>query len=363
MATHGAPGGPTSSALYDAATDAFRRWRAGRGRCPRRPGPHDEPGALARRASDRARPRGRRGRRPEHLADPGPLRRLGPRPAGDHALAVHRRPARGLAGEQVRHPHPAGGGRGPRRTAADADLARGRGRRPTTRTRSCGRRCRACPSAASGCCGSWPGSRGPTTLRWPTPLEMPIGSIGPTRRRCLDKLRLELGGLAVTATDDELLARAGRRSTPSSTRAREISPTGCWPGWRCRTSRPSGSCSPSSSASTPASGPARGEPETSETVALEFAGTTYRVLVRVSNADDGTPPARRLGRPGPADARLPGSPGRRPRAHAAERVRRPRRPLRVPGPDAWARCGCGCCRRRAATRQSVPPFVTPAFLV
>jgi RNA polymerase sigma factor (sigma-70 family) len=25
-------------------------------------------------------------------------------------------------------------------------------------------------------------------------LEMPIGSIGPTRRRCLDKLRLELGG-------------------------------------------------------------------------------------------------------------------------------------------------------------------------
>jgi RNA polymerase sigma factor (sigma-70 family) len=25
---HGAPGGPTSSALYDAATDAFRRWRA-----------------------------------------------------------------------------------------------------------------------------------------------------------------------------------------------------------------------------------------------------------------------------------------------------------------------------------------------
>ena len=30
------------------------------------------------------------------------------------------------------------------------------------------------------------------------------------------------------------------------------------------------------------------EPETSETVALEFAGKTYRVLVRVSNAADGT---------------------------------------------------------------------------
>jgi RNA polymerase sigma factor (sigma-70 family) len=29
MATHSAPGGPASSALYDAATDAFRRWRAG----------------------------------------------------------------------------------------------------------------------------------------------------------------------------------------------------------------------------------------------------------------------------------------------------------------------------------------------
>ena len=30
-----------------------------------------------------------------------------------------------------------------------------------------------------------------------------------------------------------------------------------------------------------------GEPETSDTVALEFAGTTYRVLVRISRADDG----------------------------------------------------------------------------
>src|SRR6185312_4973172 len=27
MTMHGAPGGPTSSGLYDAATDAFRRWR------------------------------------------------------------------------------------------------------------------------------------------------------------------------------------------------------------------------------------------------------------------------------------------------------------------------------------------------
>ena len=26
---HGAPGGPTSSGLYDAATEAFRRWRDG----------------------------------------------------------------------------------------------------------------------------------------------------------------------------------------------------------------------------------------------------------------------------------------------------------------------------------------------
>jgi hypothetical protein len=25
-------------------------------------------------------------------------------------------------------------------------------------------------------------------------LQMPVGSIGPTRRRCLDKLRVELGG-------------------------------------------------------------------------------------------------------------------------------------------------------------------------
>jgi RNA polymerase sigma factor (sigma-70 family) len=30
MTMQGAPGGPTSSGLYDAATDAFRRWRAGK---------------------------------------------------------------------------------------------------------------------------------------------------------------------------------------------------------------------------------------------------------------------------------------------------------------------------------------------
>ena len=66
---HGAPGGPTSSALYDAATDAFRRWRDG-----------DESALddLVRMMSPvlwhvvRATgldKRGRRGRRPEHLAD------------------------------------------------------------------------------------------------------------------------------------------------------------------------------------------------------------------------------------------------------------------------------------------------------
>ena len=49
-------------------------------------------------------------------------------------------------------------------------------------------------SAARSCCGSWPGSLAPTTPRSPTPSTMPIGSIGPTRRRCLEKLRIELGG-------------------------------------------------------------------------------------------------------------------------------------------------------------------------
>ena len=169
-------------------------------------------------------------------------------------------------------------------------------------------------------------------------LEMPIGSIGPTRRRCLDKLRIELGELLMTRSDDDLLrsvADALRRARPRARRPRRGRAR---PARGARTSRPSSSCSRSCSRSTPGPAPARAsEPETSTTVALEFAGSTYRVLVRISDADDGAEGGRRVDGwvvPALPAAGLPRPPGRRPGAHPPERVRRPRRPLRVPRRDA-----------------------------
>jgi hypothetical protein len=107
---------------------------------------------------------------------------------------------------------------------------------------------------------------------------------------------------------------------------------------------------------------AEAEPETSETVALEFAGTTYRVLVRVSNADDGTrrldgwvvpalPMRVFLGPPGDALAHT------RQSAYA-DRDGRFEFPAAMTGEvRLWLLPQSG------RDEQAVPPFVTPSFLV
>lgn len=104
------------------------------------------------------------------------------------------------------------------------------------------------------------------------------------------------------------------------------------------------------------------EPETSATVALEFAGSTYRVLVRVSNADDGT---RRLdGWVVPAlPMRVFLGPEGDALAHTrqsayADRDGRFEFPAPMSGEvRLWLLPQAG------RDETSVPPFVTPPFLV
>ena len=62
--------------------------------------------------------------------------------------------------------------------------------------------CPACPGDGSGCSScSWP-IRRPPTPRSPIELELPVGSIGPTRGRCLARLRVLLAGfLTVQGTN------------------------------------------------------------------------------------------------------------------------------------------------------------------
>ena len=101
------------------------------------------------------------------------------------------------------------------------------------------------------------------------------------------------------------------------------------------------------------------EPETSSTVALEFAGTTYRVLVRVSSADDG---ARRLD--GWVVPALPMRVFLGPQGDALAHTRQSAyadRDGRFEFPDAMR----GEVRLWLLPQgsEAAPPFVTPPFLV
>ena len=136
-------------------------------RCPRRPGPAVEPDAVAGRPRERARPHRRGGRRADRLADAGPLRRLHRRAARGRRLAHHHRP---LPDE----PAPEG------QVVLDDENARlwdCLGRLPDR----CQRLLRIVAAEAR-----------PDYSAIATELDMPVGSIGPTRGRCLDKLRREL---------------------------------------------------------------------------------------------------------------------------------------------------------------------------
>jgi hypothetical protein len=104
------------------------------------------------------------------------------------------------------------------------------------------------------------------------------------------------------------------------------------------------------------------EPETSDTVALEFAGTKYRVLVRVSNADDG---GRRLD--GWVVPALPmrvflGPPGdelahTRQSAYADREGR-----FEFPSPMS-GEVRLWLLPQHGRDDEPAPPFVTPPFLV
>jgi hypothetical protein len=113
-------------------------------------------------------------------------------------------------------------------------------------------------------------------------------------------------------------------------------------------------------AGTRAAAPGEG-PETSETTALEFAGTRYRVLVRVGNADDGE---RRLD--GWVVPALPMRVFLGPQGDALAHTRQSAYADRdgrfeFPGPmrgevRLWL-------LPQAGGDEPVPPFVTPPFLV
>jgi RNA polymerase sigma factor (sigma-70 family) len=195
MATHGASGGPTSSALYDAATDAFRRWRNG-----------EEPALddLVRLMSPvlwhvvRATGLGRETtedvvqntwltlvRSADSVRDPQAITRwlctaarreawrvgksaARTRPVEDDVLASRMPDEASPESEVVTHDQ-------------NAQLWQALTRLPE--------RCQKLLRIVA-----W--EPRPDYSSVAESLEMPVGSIGPTRRRCLDKLRLELGGQA-----------------------------------------------------------------------------------------------------------------------------------------------------------------------
>ena len=107
---------------------------------------------------------------------------------------------------------------------------------------------------------------------------------------------------------------------------------------------------------------AEAEPETSDTVALEFAGTTYRVLVRVSNADDG---ARRLD--GWVVPALPMRVFLGPQGDALAHTRQSAyadRDGRFEFPSPMTgEVRLWLLPQNARGAEVVPPFVTPPFLV
>ena len=137
---------------------------------------------------------------PRHAAEPGRRGRRRP----DHLAA-----SGGAAGQRCASPsiwgrgssRPRGGSAWPRSVAAPGSAwacpkrGRGRARRRAIRwtrrccarsgTRRCGgRSARSRPAASRSCGCSWP-TRRPATTRCPAALDMPVGSIGPTRQRCL----------------------------------------------------------------------------------------------------------------------------------------------------------------------------------
>jgi RNA polymerase sigma factor (sigma-70 family) len=195
MATHGTPGGPTSSALYDAATEAFRRWRAG-----------DDPALddLVRIMSPvlwhvvRATGLDRGAtedviqntwltlvRSGDSVRDAQAITRWLCTSARREAWRVSKASTRVRPVEDdvlaARMPQESS----PESEVVTLDEKAALWEAITRLPERCQRLLRIV---------AW--EPRPDYSSVADTLEMPIGSIGPTRRRCLDKLRVELGGLA-----------------------------------------------------------------------------------------------------------------------------------------------------------------------
>jgi RNA polymerase sigma factor (sigma-70 family) len=193
MATHDAPGGSTPSALYDAATDAFRRWRTG-----------DDPALddLVRMMSPvlwhvvRATGLDRETaedvvqntwltmvRSADSVRDPQAITRWLCTAARREAWRVSKVSARTRpVDDDVL------GARMPVQASPESEVVTGDERERLWQALSrLPERCQRLLRIVA-----W--EPRPDYSSVAESLEMPIGSIGPTRRRCLDKLRVELGG-------------------------------------------------------------------------------------------------------------------------------------------------------------------------
>ena len=182
-------------------------------------------------------------------------------------------------------------------------------------------------------------------------LDMPIGSIGPTRRRCLDKLRVELGSCVMSPDDDQLLDAIADLYAELDPAPDDLA-EGVLARLAVEDLETEYELLTLVERVDDASGTRdrRGAaPATHASVALEFAGSSYRVLVRISTVD-GAPPTRRLGRSRRAAAGLP-RPARATGQARQSATSDARRPLRVPRPDDGPRCGCGCCPRPPTSRR------------
>ena len=161
-----------------AAFDALGRRRPGRAG---RAGPADDAGAVARGARLPAAAGRGRGRRADHLAGTGAVAATAIQdPARRRRLADHDRPPRGLAGPRHRRAgaRPSRTRRSRRRlpTPGSAETAVVE---PDERQPALGGGRARCPSAASGCCGSWPSRTGPTTRSSPSTSACPSAASAP----------------------------------------------------------------------------------------------------------------------------------------------------------------------------------------
>ena len=195
MTTHDAPGGSTSSALYDAATDAFRRWRTGED-----PALDDLVRIMSPVLWHVVRATGLDRETAEDVVQSTWLTLVRSADSVRDGQAITRWLCTSARREAWRVSKMGGRTRPVQDEVLDTRLPAQPSPESEVVTGDEGARLwQALAQLPERC------QRLLRIVAWePRPdyssvadsLEMPIGSIGPTRRRCLDKLRVELGGAA-----------------------------------------------------------------------------------------------------------------------------------------------------------------------